>query len=72
MTVTEFRPNQKEIIVLQQTFVFNQIGYYQMAEHFQKYPYASSFKIRTDHVTLQFLLPLKNLEGQLARWTEQL
>jgi len=39
---------------------------------FHHYLYRRKFLIRTDHVSLKWLLSFKDLEGQLARWLERL
>lgn len=39
---------------------------------FHHYLYGRKLKIRTDHVSLRWLMSFKNLEGQLARWLERL
>ncbi|KAK3093065.1 hypothetical protein FSP39_010650 [Pinctada imbricata] len=40
--------------------------------HFRHYLLGRPFDIRTDHSSLQWLMNLKNLNGQLARWLEEL
>ena len=40
--------------------------------HFRHYLLGREFEIRTDHSSLQWLLNFKNLNGQLARWLEEL
>lgn len=40
--------------------------------HFQPYLYRKSFRLRTDHASLTWLLNLKKLEGQVASWLDQL
>jgi hypothetical protein len=52
---------RKELLV-----VVNAVG------HFYKYLYGQHFKIRTDHASLKWLVNLKYLEGQAARWLERL
>ena len=39
---------------------------------FHHYLYGRKFQIRTDHISLKWLLSFKDLEGQLARWLERL
>lgn len=39
---------------------------------FRHYLYGRRFLIRTDHVSLNWLMSFRNLEGQLARWLERL
>jgi len=39
---------------------------------FHHYLYGRKFLIRTDHISLRWLMSFKNLEGQLARWLEQI
>jgi len=39
---------------------------------FHHYLYGRKFVIRTDHISLKWLLTFRNLEGQLARWLEQI
>ena len=39
-------------------------------KHFHHYLYGVPFEIRSDHGSLRWLLNLKNLEGQLGRWSE--
>lgn len=39
---------------------------------FHHYLFEKKFLIRTDHVSLRWLLSFKELEGQLARWLERL
>jgi len=39
---------------------------------FHYYLYGRNFLIRTDHISLRWLMSFKNLEGQLARWLEQI
>lgn len=41
-------------------------------KHFHKYLYGQKFVLRTDHAALKWLMQFKNLEGQVARWVEQL
>ena len=41
-------------------------------KHFRAYLLGRSFKLRTDHGSLQWLFNFKEPEGQLARWMEQL
>ena len=41
-------------------------------KHFHHYLYGKTFKVRTDHGSLTWLLNFKNPEGQLARWLELL
>lgn len=39
---------------------------------FHHYLYGRKFLIRTDHISLRWLISFKDLEGQLARWLERL
>jgi len=39
---------------------------------FRHYLLGRKFMIRTDHVSLKWLMSFKDLEGQLARWLERL
>ena len=39
-------------------------------KHFHCYLYGRKFTIRTDHSSLRWITKFKNVEGQLARWTE--
>jgi len=39
---------------------------------FHHYLYGRKFLVRTDHASLKWLLSFKDVEGQLARWTEKL
>lgn len=39
---------------------------------FHHYLLGRKFLIRTDHISLKWLMSFKNLEGQLARWVERL
>lgn len=39
---------------------------------FHHYLYGRKFLIRTDNISLRWLLSFKDLEGQLARWMERL
>ena len=39
-------------------------------KHFRRYLQGPKFRIRTDHAPLHTVLKVKELEGQLARWTE--
>ncbi|GFW18190.1 retrovirus-related Pol polyprotein from transposon 17.6 [Trichonephila clavipes] len=41
-------------------------------EHFHPYLYGGRFLLRTDHVSLNWLLNFKNPEGQIARWLQRL
>ena len=41
-------------------------------KHFHHYLYGFPFVVRTDHGSLRWLLNFRNLEGQLARWSELL
>ena len=41
-------------------------------KHFHHYLYGLPFVVRTDHGSLRWLLNFRNLEGQLARWSELL
>ena len=40
--------------------------------HFRHYVYGRKFTVRTDHQSLTWLLRFKLLDGQLARWSEEL
>ena len=40
--------------------------------HFKHYPLGQRFTLRTDHNSLLWLMGFKNIEGQLARWIEEL
>ncbi|KAK3085317.1 hypothetical protein FSP39_001380 [Pinctada imbricata] len=40
--------------------------------HFRHYLLGRQFEVRTDHSSLQWLLNFKDLNGQLARWLEEL
>ena len=40
--------------------------------HFKHYPLERRFTLRTDHNSLLWLMGFKNIEGQLARWIEEL
>ena len=42
------------------------------AKHFRSYLLGRRFTLRTDHSSLQWLYNMKEPEGQLARWLEQL
>ena len=44
----------------------------QSIKHFHHYLYGQTFKVRTDHGALRWLLNFKNPEGQIARWLESL
>ena len=39
---------------------------------FHHYLYGCNFKVRTDHISLRWLMSFKNLEEQLARWLERI
>lgn len=39
---------------------------------FHHYLYGRKFQVRTDHISLRWLMSFRNLEGQLARWLERL
>jgi len=39
---------------------------------FHHYLYGNRFIVRTDHISLRWLMSFKNLEGQLARWLERI
>jgi len=39
---------------------------------FHHYLYGSRFVVRTDHISLRWLMSFNNLEGQLARWLERI
>lgn len=39
---------------------------------FHHYLYGRKFVIRTDHISLRWLMSFKNLEGQMARWLERI
>ena len=41
-------------------------------KHFRHYLLGYKFKVRTDHNSLIWLMSFKNIEGQLARWIEEL
>ena len=41
-------------------------------KHFRHYLLGGKFKVRTDHSSLIWLMKFKNIEGQLARWIEEL
>ena len=41
-------------------------------KHFRHYLLGNKFKMRTDHNSLIWLMRFKNIEGQLARWIEEL
>ena len=41
-------------------------------KHFNHYLIGQQFTVRTDHGSLQWLMRLKNCEGQIARWIETL
>lgn len=41
-------------------------------DHFHQYLYGQEFLIRTDHAALEWLLQMKQPEGQIARWLEKL
>ena len=43
-----------------------------MTNHFRHYLLGRSFKIRTDHHSLKWIMNFKHAEGQLARWLEEL
>ncbi len=40
--------------------------------HFRHYLLGREFLVRTDHASLTWLLRFRHIEGQLARWTEEL
>ena len=40
--------------------------------HFKHYLLGRAFTVRTDHSSLTWLMGFKNIEGQLARWIEEL
>ena len=40
--------------------------------HFKRYLLGRCFTLRTDHNSLLWLMGFKNIEGQLARWIEEL
>ena len=44
----------------------------QFTRHFKYYLLGRRFTLRTDHNNLLWLLGFKNIEGQLARWIEEL
>jgi len=44
----------------------------QSIKYFHHYLYERRFLIRTDHASLRWLMFFKDLEGQLARWSERL
>jgi len=39
---------------------------------FHHYLYGSRFIVRTNHISLRWLMSFKNLEGQVARWLERI
>ena len=41
-------------------------------KHFRHYLLGNKFKVRTDHNSLIWIMRIKNIEGQLARWIEEL
>ena len=41
-------------------------------KHFRHYLLGNKFKVRTDHNSLIWLMRFKNIEGQLARWIDEL
>ena len=41
-------------------------------EHFYKYLYGQEFHLSTDHSALTWLLGIRNLKGQTARWVQRL
>lgn len=41
-------------------------------KNFHHYLYGQKFLVRTDHISLRWLLSFKELDGQLARWLERL
>ena len=41
-------------------------------KHFRHYLLGNKFKVRTDDNSLIWLMRFKNIEGQLARWIEEL
>ena len=41
-------------------------------KHYRHYLLGNKFKVRTDHNSLIWLMRFKNIEGQLARWIEEL
>ena len=40
--------------------------------HFKHYLLRYTFTVRTDHSSLTWIMGFKNIEGQLARWIEEL
>ena len=40
--------------------------------HFKHYLLGRDFTVRTDHSSITWLMGFKNIEGQLARWIEEL
>ena len=42
------------------------------SKHFKHYLLGRPFKVRTDHSSLRWLLNFREVEGQMARWLEQL
>lgn len=44
----------------------------EFATHFRQYLLGRQFVVRTDHSSLQWLIRMKEPEGQLARWLEKL
>ena len=43
-----------------------------LTRHFKHYLLGRRFTLRTDHNILLWLMAFKNIEGQLARWIEEL
>lgn len=41
-------------------------------KNFHHYLYGKKFVVRTDHISLRWLMTFKNLEGQMARWLERI
>lgn len=39
---------------------------------FHHYLYGCKFMIRTDHISLRWLMSFRNLEGRMARWLERI
>jgi hypothetical protein len=48
------------------------LGILRTMEHYHKYQYGQEFHLRTDHSALTWLMSFKKLEGQTARWNQQL
>ena len=48
------------------------LGVVAAVKHFHYFLYGRHFVIRTDHSALQWLVSFKDVQGQLARWLENL